>query len=92
MAKQTKITIETDSLLIVQSRTSRRAWCPQCAAYVEVIALGSVQLISHPEPAPNPANLEKWMNSLDLHRFETGNGTLICLNSLLSRVTSKKIR
>lgn len=91
MAKQTKIAIETDSLLIMQSRASRRAWCPQCAAYVEVIALGSVQLISNLEPAAPPEKLEKWINSLDLHQFETADGTLICLNSLLTRVRNKKI-
>ena len=98
MAKQTKITIETNSLLIVQSRTSRRAWCPQCAAYVEVIALSSVQLTSNLEPAAAnsesaaPANLEKWLNSTEVHQLQTADGTLICLNSVLSRVTNKKIR
>ena len=35
MAKQTKITIETDSLLILRGRSSVRAWCPRCAAEVE---------------------------------------------------------
>ena len=88
MAKQTRIAIETDSLLIMQSRTSKRAWCPQCDADVEVIALGSVRLTSNLDPAA----LEKWINSADLHRSQTADGTLICLNSLLSRVTNKKIR
>jgi hypothetical protein len=74
--------------VIMQSRTSRRAWCPQCAAYVEVIALGSVQLISNVEPAA----LEEWIKSADLHRSQAADGTLICLNSLLARVTSTKLR
>src|SRR4051794_10313758 len=39
MAKQTKITIETDSLLILRGRNSTRAWCPRCAAEGEMIAL-----------------------------------------------------
>src|ERR1700756_4562153 len=39
MAKQTRITIETDSLLILRGRSSSRAWCSQCAAEVETIAL-----------------------------------------------------
>ena len=39
MAKQTKIIIETDSLLILRGQSSRRAWCPLCAAEEEMIAL-----------------------------------------------------
>ena len=39
MAKQTKITIEIDSLLILRRGNSTRAWCPRCAAEGEMIAL-----------------------------------------------------
>jgi hypothetical protein len=39
MSKQTRITIETESLLVLHGRTSRRIWCSQCVAEVEVIAL-----------------------------------------------------
>ena len=90
MAKKTKISIETESLLIMQSRTSRHAWCPLCAAEVEMIALGSAGIISNLEPAA----LEEWLNSSDLHRSKAADGSaLICLNSLLARVTeTHKIR
>jgi hypothetical protein len=47
MAKQTTITIETDSLLILRCRSSRLAWCPLCAAEGEVIALEEVGVISN---------------------------------------------
>ena len=87
MAKQTKITIETDSLLILRGRNSRRAWCPRCAAEAEMIALERRGVISNLE---QPA-LEEWLNSGELHRSQAADGsTLICLNSLLARVQKTK--
>jgi len=88
MSKQTKITIETDSLLILRSRSLRRAWCPLCSAESEMIALENVGLVSNLE---RPA-LEEWLNSADVHRLESGDGSvLVCLNSLLARVQKTKI-
>jgi hypothetical protein len=87
MAKQTKITIETDSLLILKSRISRRAWCPLCAAESEVIVLDNVGVISNLERSA----LEEWLNSEELHRSEAADGSVqICLNSLLARVQNTK--
>jgi hypothetical protein len=87
MAKQTRITIETDSLLIVRGRSSRRTWCPQCAAEGEMIALENVGVISNLE---RPA-LEEWLNSGELHRSQAADGSqVICLNSLLARVQNTK--
>jgi hypothetical protein len=87
MSKQTRITIETESLLILRGRKSRRAWCPQCAADSEVIALEEVGVISNLDRSA----FEQWINSGELHRSETPNGsTLICLNSLLARVQKPK--
>ena len=86
MAKQTTITIESDSLLILRGRGSRRAWCPLCAAEGEMIALEETGVISNLE---RPA-LEDWLNSDELHRSQAADGsTLICLNSLLARVQTK---
>jgi hypothetical protein len=83
MARRTKITIETESLLILRSQNSRRAWCPRCAAEADVIALHDVGVISNLQ---RPA-LEQWLNSEELHRTRATDGsTLICLNSLLARV------
>jgi hypothetical protein len=87
MAKKTKITIETDSLLILQGRSSRRAWCPRCAAEGEMIALENAGVISNLERAA----LEEWLNSGALHRSRATDGsTLICLNSLLARVRNRQ--
>ena len=59
MVKQTKITIATDSLLVLRGRNSRPAWCPRCAAQGEMIALENTGVISNLE---RPA-LEEWLNS-----------------------------
>lgn len=89
MAKQTKITIETDSLLILQGRNSKSAWCPRCHADRDMIALENVGVISNLEQP----TLEAWMNSEELHRLRSADGSvLICLNSLLARVQNTKSR
>jgi hypothetical protein len=81
MAKQTKITIETDSLLILRGGNSKRAWCPRCAAEGEMIVLENAGVISNLD---RPA-LEEWLNSEALHRLQTADGSaVICLNSLLA--------
>ena len=87
MAKKTTITVETDSLLILRGRNSIRAWCPRCAAEVEMIAMndtGAISNLDQPE-------LHEWLNSEELHRLQATDGsTLTCLNSLLARVQITK--
>lgn len=86
MAKQTKITIESDSLLILRGRNSSRAWCPQCAAEGDMITLESTAVISNLEKTA----LEEWPNSGELHSLQAFDGsTLICLNSLLALVQNR---
>ena len=87
MPKLTKITIESDSLLIVRGRSSSRAWCPQCGAEAEMVGLENVGVVSNLD---RPA-LEAWLNSGELHRSQAGDGSaLVCLNSLLARVQNTK--
>ncbi len=89
MAKQMKITIETDSLLIVRGQNSKRAWCPLCAADAEMIALENAGVVSNLD---RPA-LGEWLNSGELHRSQAADGTaLICLNSLVARMQNTKNR
>ena len=86
MTKQTKITIETDSLLILRGRTSLRAWCEQCSGEVEVIPLEGGVISNLPAP-----EVQAWIESDDLHRSQAPDGgTLICMNSLLKRVQKSK--
>lgn len=87
MAKQTTITIETDSLFILRGQTSNRAWCPLCVAEAEMIEVENLRVVSNLERT----GLEEWLNSAELHRSQSPNGSaLICLNSLLARVQNKK--
>ncbi len=81
MAKQTTITIETSSLLILQSRHSRRAMCPLCGVEGEMISLSKEEL----------STFDQWLKSEDVHRSEAPDGTaLICLNAVLARVQATK--
>ena len=87
MAKRTKITIETDSLLILRGRSLRRAWCPQCGSEAEMIPLDNVGIISN----LSPREVEAWIQSEDLHHSKATDGSpLICLNSMLKRVHKAK--
>ena len=87
MARETKITLETDSLLIVHGRSLLKTWCSACAAEVESIAMERTEVISNLDQAA----LEEWLNSEELHRLETADGaTQICLNSLIARLQKAK--
>lgn len=81
MTKQTKITIQTNSLLLLRGRNSTRVRCPRCDAESEMVVLDSLQVISNLDRL----SLEEWINSGELHRLQGDGGSpLICLNSLLA--------
>jgi hypothetical protein len=87
LAKQTRITIETDSLLILHGRNSLRAWCSICSAEVDSIAMERAGVISN----LNQPAIEEWLNSKELHRLQTPDGSAqICLNSLVALVQKTK--
>jgi hypothetical protein len=88
MARQTKITVETNSLLIVRGRNSKPVWCPQCQAEVEMIAFDSVGVITNLDRSA----LEEWLNSGTLHRSQSADcSEQICLPSLLARVLKTRV-
>lgn len=83
MTKQTKITIHTDSLLLLRGCSSVRARCPLCNGESEMVALENLQVVSNLDRT----SLEEWINSGELHRLQKEDGApLICLNSLLARI------
>lgn len=83
MARRTRITIETDSILVVGGKSSLRAWCEECREEVAMIPLDGVGVISN----LMPPEVEAWMASEELHHSQTSAGELlICLNSMLKRV------
>jgi hypothetical protein len=86
MSKETKITIETNSLLILRGRSSLWAWCPDCASEAEMIPLDGVGVISNLAAT----EVEAWIQSEDLHHGMAADGALlICLNSMLKRIQKK---
>ena len=87
MAKQIKITVETDSLLVLRGRMPLRAWCPQCAAEAEMIPLDDVGVVSNLPLV----EVQVWMESEDLHHSTAADGApMICLSSMLKRVQKAK--
>lgn len=87
MAKQTRITIETDSLLVLRGRTSLRAWCQQCATEAEMIPVDGVGVVSNLPPS----QVEAWLECEEIHRSQADDGgQLICLNSLVKRIQRAK--
>jgi hypothetical protein len=83
MTKQTKITIQTDSVLLLRGHNSTRARCPLCNADSEMVAIENLQIVSNLDGP----GLEKWINSGVVHRLEGQDGTtLVCLNSLLAHI------
>jgi hypothetical protein len=84
MAKQTKVTIETESLLILGGRGSLRMGCPECAAEGEMIPVGVISNLA-------PAEVGAWFASEAIHHSRAADGAqLICLNSLLKLVKIPK--
>ncbi|MFZ0393379.1 MAG: hypothetical protein WCF17_00730 [Terracidiphilus sp.] len=83
MAKRIRITIETDSILVLRGRNPLQAQCPQCGVKAETIPLNEAGVVS----SLLPVEVQAWMGSPDLHHTKTaGGGALICLNSMLKRV------
>lgn len=83
MAKQTRITIETESLLVLRGDSGLRAWCPQCVAETEMIPFEALGVLSN----LTPEEVETWLGSEAIHRSRATDGrSFICLNSLLERI------
>jgi len=88
MAKRTKITIETDSLLVMRGTVSPRRWCAECGAESEVIPFDSIHVVSN----LTPSEVQAWLECEAIHHSQAPDGThLICLNSLLKRLQKFKI-
>jgi hypothetical protein len=85
MAKRTRVSIETDSLLIVRGQRLLQSWCPQCGGETEMIALDTLGVVSN----LSPKEVQAWMESPELHRIRRSDGVeLVCLNSILQWVQS----
>jgi hypothetical protein len=78
--KTTRITVETETLIIVRHAKAAMCWCPGCRAEVDVVTLDSDSLI---EPA-TAAQIRQWQATGKLHLSQSANGLIqICVSSLL---------
>ena len=80
---RTRITVETETLLIVRRAKAAVAWCPDCRAEVDVITLDDDRLMD----ATAAAHLRKWLDAGRLHLWQPAIGSAqICVSSLLQCV------
>jgi hypothetical protein len=78
--KKTEVTVETDRVLIIRRRLTKRGWCRECACEVDMVELSEVQALT------NKSQLELRDGSLSQrwHFSEDEDGSpLVCLESLL---------
>lgn len=88
VVKTTRITIETESLLVVRKDKTIVSWCPACCAAVEVMMLEGESL---GEDIPS-AHLGDWLANGMLHLWRPGGGSAqICLPSLLQCFGSEAV-
>jgi hypothetical protein len=80
VVKTTRITIETENLLVVSRGKTILTWCPSCCANVEVMMLEGDSL---GEDIPS-SYLREWLRTGKLHLWRPTEGSAeICLPSLL---------
>ena len=85
MTRRTRISIQTDSLLILSSAGTRRAWCPVCAAEEEMLPLDQAGVVSNLARQ----EVEQWLGSKALHRSAATDGSQwVCLKSLLHHLAN----
>jgi hypothetical protein len=78
--RTTKITVETESLVVIRRAKAVLTWCPECLANVETIMLDADSLA---EPA-TATQIREWLATGKLHLWQPVNGSAqICVTSLL---------
>jgi hypothetical protein len=85
--RATRITVETETLVLVRRAKAVLAWCPDCRAEVDVIALDKLT-----EPV-TAAQIHEWFGANDLHFWQMAEGSVrICVKSILQSLTSEPNR
>jgi hypothetical protein len=78
--KKTRITLESEQVLVIRRRGSTRRWCWECGREVDAVdvAQATALIRIHPLRLRECARNEGW------HLIETAEGpSLVCLESLL---------
>jgi hypothetical protein len=87
--KTTRITVETELLVVIRRAKAVLAWCPECLANVETITLDADSLS---EPA-TAAQIQEWLATGKLHLWQPVNGSAqICVTSLLQCFELEDVR
>ena len=76
--RRTRITIETERILVVASQRTIRGWCKQCGHEVEFVAQDQLGHLLGPS-AEQPAGLSQ----NKIHLQQAKDGLAICMKSLL---------
>jgi hypothetical protein len=81
MVKTTRITIETENLLVVRGGKTIVTWCPACCAEVEAMMMLDGDSLSEDI---TPSYLRDWLGTGKLHLWRPAESSAhICLPSLL---------
>src|SRR5579859_6223542 len=78
--RTTRITVETDTFLVVRRAKAALAWCPHCQADVDAITLTPDSF----NDSATAAQFEAWLGTGKLHFWRTAEEAVqICVPSLL---------
>ena len=78
--RTTRITIETETRVIVRRAQAKLSWCPDCRAEVDVITLDHDTLCE----SATAVQIHEWQTTGRLHLSQPANGPVqICVTSLL---------
>jgi len=84
--KRTRITLETEQVLMIQQRSSNRRWCPECSKLVDMVRFAQAAALA----GVSPARLHECAQTEPWHVIEAQDGTsLICLDSMLNAQAGK---
>jgi hypothetical protein len=87
--KTTRITVETETLMIIRRAKVALAWCPECLTEVEVIMLDGISLA---EPF-TAKQIQEWIGTGRLHFWQTADGPAqICVASLVHCLELEDVR
>jgi len=80
VVRTARITVETDTVMVIYNARTGPGWCPACSAEAEVIFLDNAAGLAEPAAA----QIQEWLTTGQLHLWQPPDGPAqICLPSLL---------
>jgi len=81
----TRITIESERILILARRRASRGWCAKCGCEVELVPHKEAVTLLQGVSLEHPAKSERW-----LHLEQAKQGLAVCLQSILLLVRTAR--